>query len=247
MAAARPDTWMPLYWGDYAKDTAHLSAAQHGAYLMLIKHYWVTGKPLVDDDAVLWRIACADSKNHWKKMRSVVVSFFVQQNGKLGHSRIDEELEKAAKFLEKQAENGKKGGRPAKPVETGGKPTANPTAKPEETTSQSQSPKKDPPPASQVPPKGGELELPGMGKAPRSERGTKIDPGWKPSEDLRQFARSLGLDADAVTAEFVDYWKGIPGAKGRKSDWPGTFRNRCRAKAEYRGTPHKNGREPMQI
>ena len=30
-SAARPDTWMPLFWGDYRKDTADLGAAQHGA------------------------------------------------------------------------------------------------------------------------------------------------------------------------------------------------------------------------
>src|SRR3979411_1763254 len=66
MSAARPDTWMPLYWGDYAKATAHLSAAQHGAYLMLLKHYWSIGGPLPDDDGALWRIACADSPAHPK-------------------------------------------------------------------------------------------------------------------------------------------------------------------------------------
>ncbi len=90
-------TWMPLYWGDYAKDTAHLSAAHHGAYLMLIKHYWVTAQPLPDDDTQLSRIACADGLSHWRKLRKVVEKFFEISGGLWRHARVDRELVLAAK------------------------------------------------------------------------------------------------------------------------------------------------------
>ena len=122
MSSARPDTWMPLYWGDYAKATAHLSAAQHGAYLMLLKHYWSTGGPLPDDDGALWRIACADLPAHWRKLRPVVMAFFRIGDGVLRHARVERELEKGA-ALHRGAEPARTEGRTSsqeRPGETPG-------------------------------------------------------------------------------------------------------------------------------
>lgn len=107
---ARPDTWMPIYWGDYARDTGHLSATTHGAYLMLIKHYWCTGAPLPDDDAQLWRIACADSPSAWKKLRLIVGGFFTVADGVWKHKRIDAEMVRAKQLAEIRQEVGKRGG-----------------------------------------------------------------------------------------------------------------------------------------
>jgi uncharacterized protein YdaU (DUF1376 family) len=104
MAGARSDTWMPIYWGDYAKDTGHLGAAQHGAYLLLMKHYWVTGQPLPDDDAQLWRIACADSLAHWRRLKPVVLAFFERRDGRLHHSRVEKELVAAGRNADRRAE-----------------------------------------------------------------------------------------------------------------------------------------------
>lgn len=140
MSAARPDSWMPLYWGDYARDTAHLSAAMHGAYLMLIKHYWCTGGPLPDNDTVLWRVATCDSPAQWKKMRPTIAAFFHVEGGEWRQKRIDTELRKAADFSRRQAEKGKKGGRPRNPEESPKKAGGLPEAKPGETKPQPQPP-----------------------------------------------------------------------------------------------------------
>ena len=67
---------------------------------------------------------------------------------------------------------------------------------------------------------------------PSHERGTRIDPEWTPNANLVGLAEELGLDAEKVRVEFIDYWRAVPGAKGRKTDWDATFRNRCRELAK---------------
>jgi uncharacterized protein YdaU (DUF1376 family) len=84
--------WMPLYWGDYHADTRHLTGAQHGAYLLLMGHYWQRGG-LPDDDAQLWRIAACSSLSEWQEMRPVIEAFFEEG---WRHKRIEEEFAKAS-------------------------------------------------------------------------------------------------------------------------------------------------------
>ncbi len=77
---------------------------------------------------------------------------------------------------------------------------------------------------------------PGSRKARADARGRRLPDGWQPSPEAAQFARDLGLNPDSVIAEFVDYWRGVPGQRGRKIDWDATYRNRCRDIAARR--PH---------
>lgn len=105
--SARP--WMPLYVGDYRADTTHLSAAQHGAYLLLIMHYWQqSGLP--DDDEQLARIACLSSAE-WRKHRPIIRAFFGEG---WRHARIDREIADAEAAYERRARAGRKGGKAAR-------------------------------------------------------------------------------------------------------------------------------------
>lgn len=98
--------FMPLYIGDYLADTAHLSTVQHGAYMLLIMHYWRQGS-LPDDDEQLSRIAKL-SLAEWRKHRSTLRSFF--QEG-WRHERIEQEIQAATAKYAKRAEAGRKGGK----------------------------------------------------------------------------------------------------------------------------------------
>lgn len=97
--------YMPLYVGDYLADTAHLTTLEHGAYLLLIMHYWRSGG-LPNDEAQLARIARMANRE-WKKIRPIVSAFF---GGDWSHERIDSELKKAQGAYERRAKAGKLGG-----------------------------------------------------------------------------------------------------------------------------------------
>lgn len=74
-----------------------------------------------------------------------------------------------------------------------------------------------------------------------SARGTRLDPDWRPDERDLAFAFDAGLTADEIDraiAEFRDYWCAVPGQRGRKLDWPATWRNRVR---QIAGRPRPNG------
>jgi uncharacterized protein YdaU (DUF1376 family) len=101
------DTWMPLYLGDYLADTMHLNAAQHGAYLLLLMHYWRNG-PLPDDDAQLAAIARCDARL-WKTVGPVVRGFFRPNNGVLHQKRMDQERARAGSKFEAKSTAGTAG------------------------------------------------------------------------------------------------------------------------------------------
>jgi uncharacterized protein YdaU (DUF1376 family) len=104
---------MSLHIGDYLKDTTHLDAALHGAYLLLIMHYWANGE-LPDDDRQLSRIARM-SPVAWRQARPVIQEFFYDG---WRHKRIEKEIVEAQEKYERHAAAGRKGGRPKKPRES---------------------------------------------------------------------------------------------------------------------------------
>lgn len=100
--------YMRFYWGDYLKDTNHLTRSQHGAYMMLIGAMWNAGGKLPADDKVLARRAlCTPSE--WASMRDVILAFFQVKRGKLTHKRISAELAKYESTIGKRKAAGKRG------------------------------------------------------------------------------------------------------------------------------------------
>lgn len=97
--------WMPLYVAKYLGKTGHLSTLEHGAYMLLIMHYWLNG-PLPDDDNSLAQI-CRCRPEHWRKIRPKLALFFHVELGQLWrHKTIEEELQKAAELREKKSRAG---------------------------------------------------------------------------------------------------------------------------------------------
>lgn len=89
--------WMPLYIAEYLRDTRRLTAAEHGAYLLLIMEYWTVGG-LPTDDASLARIACM-LPAEWKRAKPAIVPYFTTD---WKHKRIENELAKCAEISSKR-------------------------------------------------------------------------------------------------------------------------------------------------
>lgn len=96
---ARP--WMPWYVADFVGDTQHLDAAETGAYMLLLGHYWLNGG-LPEADAALARIARM-TPAQWKRSRGALMKFFPDGHNK----RADEELAHAADVSSKRRASAK--------------------------------------------------------------------------------------------------------------------------------------------
>lgn len=91
-----------------------------------------------------------------------------------------------------------------------------------------------------------------LAAADKPAKGTRIPKDFKP--DI-EFALSLGIPRHRALRDadnFCDYWSGVPGSKGIKSDWPATWRNRCRALADHLGIvppapPRSDAIDPRQM
>jgi uncharacterized protein YdaU (DUF1376 family) len=101
--------WMPVYWGDYFKDTLGFTAFQHGCYLVLIGAYWTNGGPLKDDRAELAAI-CGTSSDKLARYGKRVLAKFTCKDGLLYHDRIEKELLKASNRQAAAIANGRAGG-----------------------------------------------------------------------------------------------------------------------------------------
>lgn len=98
--------WMPLYIADYLRDTAHLRAAESGAYLHLIMAYWANGK-LPNNDRQLATIAKMTDQE-WAEHKDTLAAFFGPDWA--SHKRIDQELAEALEKIEKKSAAGRTGG-----------------------------------------------------------------------------------------------------------------------------------------
>jgi uncharacterized protein YdaU (DUF1376 family) len=95
--------WMPLYIADYLADTAHLTTVEHGAYLLIIMHYWTKGRPPENDDIA--RRVSRMTNHQWSKSSSVLKSFFLKG---WRHERLEAELAQVAERSKAASANARK-------------------------------------------------------------------------------------------------------------------------------------------
>lgn len=217
MTGIRPNTWMPIYWSDYIADTGHLNAAEHGAYLLLIGHYWTTGKALVDNDKQLSRIARMTGRE-WQHSREVIMEFFQVSNGLWRHGRVEAELVKAAEKYARRAKAGAKGG------------SSNAKAMLKQPPSKTEAGLNQPQPHSLT----GDSEPNGSSYMPKSKK-APLHPDWQLPRDWQEWACGRRPEIDAVeeSRKMLDW---AISNNIVKANWLATWRNWIRnAKANGHG------------
>ena len=133
-------SFMPMYWGDYLRDTQGLSQAEHGAYLLLIAHYWNTGELPVEKSEI-YIIARAFDKKSRQIVDKILRKFFkiqTQFDGKdeyenYQHKRLNEELKKAEESHNRRVLAGSRGG--VSKAKKASNASSIATAKPEQSSS----------------------------------------------------------------------------------------------------------------
>jgi len=101
--------WYAHYPGDYGRDTAHLSLAQHGAYRLLLDHYYSTGTPLPSDAKAAQRICRAFEQSEIEAVAYVLAHFFDLRADGYHNSRADLELARQAEIRERLSNSGRRG------------------------------------------------------------------------------------------------------------------------------------------
>jgi len=212
--------YMPLYIADYLSATEHLDAAQSGAYLHLIMHYWQKGG-LPSDDRFLARIAKMTTRQ-WSAAKPTLQSFFIDG---WRHDRIDSEIAKSDLKAQARAESGKRGG-DSKSLNDKERALAKATVLPDKPPSKT--PSKPLPSSSGL---GLESKEPianaiGDVKPKKQNRPTRLTADSQLSAEGETYAREHGLSADRIAVEFekMRNWS-ISNPKGAMLDWDRTWQN----------------------
>lgn len=216
------------YWerhiGDFAADTAHLSALQVGIYDLLLDRYYRNEAPIPDALAASWaRSARAD-------VEPVLSEFFVLEGAAWRHKRADEEIEKYRSKIAKKVAAGRAS---ANTRSTGAQQVFNTPSTPEPVQPSS-------------------LQTPVLKQEQKQEqartplRGSRL-PAAFPGQNEIEWAglKHPAVDPIEEMAKFRDYWTAKAGADARKVDWPATWRNwirNARASPGARAGPAPKGK-----
>ena len=99
--------YMQLYVSDYLADTAHLTAQQHGAYMLLLMNYWQRGKALDNSNERLSHVARL-SPEEWADAKATLEEFFIVEGNLWTHARVEDDLEKIREKSAKASYAGKR-------------------------------------------------------------------------------------------------------------------------------------------
>lgn len=90
---------MPLFVGDYLRDTGELTNEEHGVYLKLLMFMWSQGGFLKNDPRVLSRLTGV-SYRRWPPIWANLNRYFYVEGDTLRHTKVEKTLRKALEISE---------------------------------------------------------------------------------------------------------------------------------------------------
>jgi uncharacterized phage protein (TIGR02220 family) len=107
---ANPNFWYARHFKDYAAKTAHLSLMEHGAYALLLDHYYQTGGKLIANAMAIARVCRCQTEEERNAVQSVLDHFFAKDDsGMYRNDRADREMGIAADVSAARSAAGKVG------------------------------------------------------------------------------------------------------------------------------------------
>ena len=227
--------------GDYAKDTAHLSMLEHGAYTLLLDRYYSTEQGIPADQ--VHRLTRARTREEKAAVDAVLSEFFTLEDGvwingraeELIASYRDEEPDRQAKRenateRQRRARERRKqlfdelrchGIVPAWDTKTGDLEALLSRATGHAGNAPVTPPVTRDDTATQKPVAKHQTPV------ERTQRASRLPDDWTLTPELEAFCREKRPDLNPFeTAErFRDFWHSKPGKDGTKLDWPATWRN----------------------
>ncbi|AHG63167.1 YdaU family protein [Advenella mimigardefordensis] len=186
--------------GDYRRDTSHLSLLEHGIYRQLIDLYYMEEKPIPKETQWVMRRLSAKTQEEQDAVKNVLNDFFELSEDGYSHRRCDSEIDQYHQKAEKNRENGKKGGRPAKnkPVDNQSDTEAQNPEKPSGFISESESKANETLTNNHKP-------LTNIYSAPESEADIPDGPAKrksKPTVTLKTFMENCKANGEPVIADY---------------------------------------------
>lgn len=223
--------YYPHHIGDYLRDTSHLSILEDGTYRRMLDIYYASEKPLPLNLSGIYRLVRAKSRDEKTAVDTVLEEFFFRTEEGWRNKRADAEILLSKEKSEKaraSAECRWTSGRNAKAMRTHSERIAN--ASPEQCERNAKA---------MLPITNNQEPITKNQKRVERSRGSRLPPGWQPSEILKAWAikERPDLNCDLTVAKFRDHWLAVPGSKGCKLDWEATFRNWVRAEHQGKAAP----------
>jgi uncharacterized protein YdaU (DUF1376 family) len=210
--------------GDYAKKAGHLTPLEHGVYNLIIDSYYDREQAPTLLEAMRW--ARARTEEEKSAVLAVLDEFFVMEGERYQQNRIEEELAiyHGKAEVNRQIAIAREQAKKDRREHDRGTPERRTVARSEHESCTVGAPETH---DMSTPGQPNHKPLTTNQKKSVEARGSRLPADWHPSPEDTEFCKRTRPDLrpSEVAQRFYDYWTGVPGAKGRKVSWDGTWRN----------------------